>query len=76
MSLIAFAVSWVSYGTGVVRNDPARNIYIPDELDMPLQIKAAYNGREGFFMALPVMAKKRPRGRIFLGSWSRKWSRR
>lgn len=42
-------VSWLTHGTGVVRNDIARNIYVPDELTMPLQVKAAYNGREMFF---------------------------
>ena len=42
-------VSWLTHGTGVVRNDVARNVYVPDELTMPLQVKAAYNGREMFF---------------------------
>lgn len=37
------AVSWFTHGTGTVRNDISRNIYIPDELTMPLQVKAAYN---------------------------------
>jgi hypothetical protein len=43
------AVSWVTHGTGVVKNDLARNIYIPKELTMPLQVKAAYNGRDILF---------------------------
>jgi hypothetical protein len=42
-------VSWLTHGTGVVRNDVARNVYVPDELTMRLQVKAAYNGREMFF---------------------------
>lgn len=42
-------LSWFTHGTGVVRNDPKRNIYIPDELTMPLQVQAAYNGTDMFF---------------------------
>jgi hypothetical protein len=42
-------MSWVTHGTGVIRNDISRNIYIPNELTMPLQVKAAYNGRDMFF---------------------------
>ena len=35
--------SWVTQGTGVVANDPSANINIPDELQFPLQVQAAYN---------------------------------
>ena len=42
-------LSWLTHGTGVVSNDITRNIYIPKELTMPLQVKAAYNGRDMFF---------------------------
>jgi len=42
-------LSWVFHGTGVVRNDVERNIYIPEMLTMPLQVKAAYNGEQIFF---------------------------
>jgi hypothetical protein len=42
-------LSWLTHGTGVVSNDITRNIYIPKELMMPLQVKAAYNGRDMFF---------------------------
>lgn len=45
----AFGSIWVTQGTGVVENDLSRNIYIPDELTMPLQVKAAYNGQDMFF---------------------------
>ncbi len=45
----ALFVSWLTQGTGVVRNDLARNISIPDDLTMPLQVMAAYNGRDMFF---------------------------
>jgi len=41
--------SWLTHGKGVIKNDLARNIYIPDELTMPLEVKAAYNGRDIFF---------------------------
>jgi hypothetical protein len=42
-------LSWVTHGTGVVNNDIARNIYIPKDLTMPLQVKTAYNGRDILF---------------------------
>jgi hypothetical protein len=45
----SLGLSWLTHGTGVVSNDIARNIYIPKELTMPLQVKAAYNGRDMFF---------------------------
>lgn len=45
----ALAISWLFHGTGVVRNDVSRNIYIPEALTMPLQVKAAYNGDRIFF---------------------------
>jgi hypothetical protein len=45
----ALAISWVFHGTGVVHNDLSRNIYIPEELTMPLQVKAAYDGERIFF---------------------------
>ena len=45
----ALLLSYLSHGTGVVRNDPARNIWIPSELTMPLQLRVAYNDRQIFF---------------------------
>jgi hypothetical protein len=45
----ALFLSWVFHGTGVVRNDIKRNIYIPEALTIPLQVKAAYNGDKMFF---------------------------
>ena len=45
----ALGLSWLTHGTGVVTNDLARNIYVPKDLTMPLQVKAAYNGRDMFF---------------------------
>ncbi len=53
LSLIIFVgvlgVSWVTQGTGIVKNDPTRNIYIPQQPMMSVQVKAAYNGRDMFF---------------------------
>jgi hypothetical protein len=53
VSLVVFVgvlgLSWVTHGTGVVINDLDRNIYIPAERTMPLQVMAAHNGRDIFF---------------------------
>lgn len=46
---VALLVAWMTQGTGVIRNDLERNIHIPEELTMPLQVKAAYNGSQMFF---------------------------
>jgi hypothetical protein len=46
---VALAISWLFHGTGVVHNDLGRNIYIPEELTMPLQVKAAYDGERIWF---------------------------
>ncbi|MEX0751514.1 MAG: ethylbenzene dehydrogenase-related protein [Xanthobacteraceae bacterium] len=45
----ALGISWLTHGTGVIVNDAKRNIYIPKELTMPLQVMAAYNGTDMFF---------------------------
>lgn len=42
-------LSWVTHGTGVVRDDPKRNISVPKQLTVPLQVQAAYNGTDMFF---------------------------
>src|SRR3990172_2810056 len=47
--VVILALSWWFHGTGVVRNDLKRNIYIPETLTIPLQVKAAYNGDKIFF---------------------------
>ena len=39
----------VTHSTSVVRNDPARNVWIPDELTLPLRLQVAYNDRQVFF---------------------------
>ena len=53
VSLLIFlgtlGISWLTHGTGIVKNDPTRNIYIPRQPMMPFQVKAAYNGRNMFF---------------------------
>ena len=41
--------AWVTHGTGIVRDDPERNIVIPDELNSTLQVKAAYDGETIWF---------------------------
>ncbi len=38
----ALLVAWFTHGTGIVKNDPERNISIPDRLTVPLQVQAAY----------------------------------
>ena len=47
--LAVLALSWMVHGTGVVKNDLSRNIFIPEELTMPLQVKAAFDGQKIFF---------------------------
>jgi hypothetical protein len=46
---VAFALSLLTHSTGVVRNDAARSIWIPDELTMPLQLQVAFNDAQVFF---------------------------
>lgn len=46
---VALGLAWVTQGSGVIGNDPQRNIAIPDELTMPLQVQAAYNDSHIFF---------------------------
>lgn len=47
--IAVLGLSWLTHGTGVIRNDVSRNIFIPKELTTPLQVKVAYNGRDIFF---------------------------
>jgi len=42
-------LTWFTHGTGVVHDDPERNISIPKELTVPLQVQAAYNDTHMFF---------------------------
>lgn len=42
-------LAWVTHGTGIVRDDPERNISIPKELTTNLQVKAAYDGDRIWF---------------------------
>lgn len=46
---VAMVLALATHSTGVVRNDPARNVWIPDELTMPLTLQVAYNDAEVFF---------------------------
>ena len=41
--------AWLTHGTGIVRDDPERNIVIPDELNSTLQVKVAYDGETIWF---------------------------
>ncbi len=41
--------AWVNHGTGIVKNDPERNIFIPKELTSTLQVKVAYDGTDIWF---------------------------
>ena len=47
--LAAMLLALVTHSTSVVRNDPARNVWIPDELTMTLRLQVAYNDRQAFF---------------------------
>jgi hypothetical protein len=47
--LLMLVLSWLFHGKGVVHNDRKRNVYIPETLTMPLQVKAAHNGDKMFF---------------------------
>ena len=47
--IAALLLSLLTHSTGVVRNDPARNIWIPGELTMPLQLQVAFNDTQIFF---------------------------
>ena len=29
---------WLTHGTGIIMNDASRNIYIPEQLTLPLQV--------------------------------------
>lgn len=39
----SLALAWFTHGTGVVRDDPDRNIAVPSVLTVPLQVMAAHN---------------------------------
>lgn len=45
----ALALSWFTHGTGVVMNDAKKHISIPQNLAVPLQVQAAYNGTDVYF---------------------------
>ncbi len=49
MFFAALMLSLLTHSTGVVRNDPARNIWIPAELTMPLQLQVAFNETQIYF---------------------------
>lgn len=45
----ALALSWLTHGTGVVKNDPQKHISIPKALTVPLEVQAAFNGTDAYF---------------------------
>lgn len=47
--IAGMVLAWFSQGSGVVKSDPERNIWIPPTLTMPLQVQAAYNEEQIFF---------------------------
>ncbi len=47
--VLMLILSWLFHGTAVIKNNLTRNIFIPETLTMPLQVKAAYNGGKMFF---------------------------
>lgn len=52
-ALVLFAgglgVAWLTHGTGIVKDDPKKNISVPKLLTVPLQVQAAYNGTDAYF---------------------------
>ena len=46
---VALALAWIFNGQGVIKDDDGRELSIPKTLDIPLQIRAAYNGERIFF---------------------------
>lgn len=45
----ALGASWLTHGTGVVRNDPEHHVSIPATLTVPMQVQVAHNGTDVFF---------------------------
>ncbi|XKE44179.1 ethylbenzene dehydrogenase-related protein [Halomonas organivorans] len=47
--LVGLGLAWITQGSGVIHDDPARNLYIPDRLTMPLQVKVAHDEERIWF---------------------------
>jgi hypothetical protein len=47
--VMALLLSLFTHSTGVVRNDPARNLWIPSELTLPVQLQVAYDDQRIYF---------------------------
>ena len=45
----ALVLALLTHSTGVVHNDAARNVWIPDELTLPLRLQVAYDDRQVYF---------------------------
>ena len=46
---LALGLAWITHGNGVVENDLERNISIPEELTIPMQVQAAFNETHVYF---------------------------
>ncbi|MFU8894960.1 MAG: ethylbenzene dehydrogenase-related protein [Gammaproteobacteria bacterium] len=46
---VVLLLALVTHSTGIVRNDPERNIWIPREMTVPLQLQVAYDEQRIFF---------------------------
>ncbi len=46
---IALMLAWIFNGQGVIKNDKGREIAVPATLEIPLQVRTAYNGERIFF---------------------------
>ncbi|TVP83357.1 MAG: hypothetical protein EA346_00665, partial [Thioalkalivibrio sp.] len=47
--IAALLLALITHGSGVVRSDPDRHVWIPSELTMPLQLQVAYDGQRILF---------------------------
>ncbi len=47
--IVSLFLALLTHNTGIVRDDPERNIWIPRELTMPLQLQVAYDAEQIFF---------------------------
>jgi hypothetical protein len=45
----ALGYSWLTHGTGVIRNDPERNVSVPSALTVLLRVQVAHNGTDVLF---------------------------
>ncbi|MBE0487255.1 ethylbenzene dehydrogenase-related protein [Marinobacter sp.] len=46
---LALGLAWITHGNGIIQNDLDRNISIPEELTIPMQVQAAFNETHVYF---------------------------